>query len=461
VKSCKSTLAPSERRCRRFAGRFLSPALSLAQVPSEVRGSVIDAERETERFATIVRLGIVLLIGALFVALVIVTGRFRPYVAVIYGVNLALSLLAALTANRRVYRPWLPWVLTTLDVVVFLAVIELGPAGRRLPENYTPALVGVWALFVLLAVVSLRGSAILMLYATILATLGLGTHLFAPAGTAAATVDLGPVFDPSRNALRLALLSSTGLVLGASALRAKRTLLRAAALARERANLARYLPARVVSLLAERDLDELRRGRIQQAAILFVDIRGFTAMSEWLSPIGVATLLNSFRDRATRAIERHGGVVDKFIGDAVMGLFGVPEPGNADARAAISAARDLLGSITRWSAKRSREGRLPVRVGVGVHFGTVFAGVLGHEGRLEFTVIGDTVNVAQRVEALTKDIGIDLLVTGDALQAAYGVVGSDFSCYGWRFIRTQLLQGRNSPIALFTLDVSEAPQHGR
>jgi hypothetical protein len=81
VKSCKSMLSPIERRCRRFAGRFLSSTHSLAQVPSAVRGSVIDAERETERFATIVRLGIVLLIGALFVALVIVTGRFRPYVS--------------------------------------------------------------------------------------------------------------------------------------------------------------------------------------------------------------------------------------------------------------------------------------------------------------------------------------------------------------------------------------------
>lgn len=431
--------------------RILSWAWSVTQVPIEVRGSVVDAERETERFAAFVRLGIVILIGGVLVALLVVTGSFAQFVAVIYGVNLALSLLGAVILNRRIYRRRLAWVLTTLDVIVFLAVIELGPAGRSLPGNYTPLLTGVWALFVLFALVSLRGSAIMMLYATALTTLGLSAHLFTQSMTTVypdAVIDLAPQFNPERNALRLALLASTGLVLAISALRAKRTLSRAAALARERANLARYLPAPMVGLLAERDVAELRRGRIQPAAILFADIRGFTAMSESLSPIDVATLLNSFRDRAARAIEQHGGIVDKFIGDGVMCVFGVPEPRNADARAALSAAEDLLGLTRRWSAERSREGHPPIRVGIGVHFGTVFAGVLGYEGRLEFTVIGDAVNVAQRVEALTKEIGVDLLVTEEVLQAAFGD-GLNFS--GWLFIRPEPLRGRASPIGLFTV----------
>jgi hypothetical protein len=113
-------------------------------------------------------------------------------------------------------------------------------SGRSLPGNDTPALIGVWALFIPFAVVSLRGSAILMIYATVLATLGLGMHLFAqPIAISSADVplDLGPLFQPERNALRLALLASTGLVLAISVLRAKQTLSRATSLARERANL--------------------------------------------------------------------------------------------------------------------------------------------------------------------------------------------------------------------------------
>jgi Adenylate and Guanylate cyclase catalytic domain len=151
--------------------------------------------------------------------------------------------------------------------------------------------------------------------------------------------------------------ASTGLVLAISALRAKQTLSRAASLARERGNLSRYLPGPMVELLAERDITELRAGRLQPAAILFADICGFTAMSERLSPIEVATLLNSFRNRVARAIERRGGIVDKFIVDAVMGVFGLPEPGTTDARAALLAARELLGLVKNWNAERSCEGQ--------------------------------------------------------------------------------------------------------
>jgi adenylate cyclase len=436
---------------------FYSRARLITQVPVEVRGSVIEAERESERFATFVRLGIVILIGGVLAALLILTRRFAPYVAVIYGINLAVSLLGALSLNRRIYRPWLSWVLTTLDVTVFLAVIELGPVGRSLPGNYTTALIGVWALFILFAVVSLRGSATLMIYATALTTLGLAAHLVArPVNTAYLDTagDLEPLFDSAPNILRLALLSSTGLVLAISALRARQTLSRAASLARERANLSRYLPAPIVGLLAECDASELRRGKIQRAAILFADIRGFSAMSERLSPIDVAALLNSFRAQATRVIERQGGIVDKFIGDAVMGVFGVPDAGNADAKAAVLAARHLLELIDLWSAERVRDGQQSIRVGIGAHFGTVFAGVLGYEGRLEFTVVGDAVNIAQRVEALTKEIGVDILVTEDVLQAAFGD-GTDFQDSGWQFVCRQPLRGRNSPVGLFSCRVPE------
>lgn len=440
-------------RFRHLAGSFLSSVRSVTQVPIEVRGSVIEAERQTERFATFVRLGIVILIGLVFAALGFVTGRFVPYIAVIYCINLALSLLGALTMHPRIYRRWLAWVLTTFDVIIFLAIIELGPIARSLPGNYSPTLIGAWALFILFAVVSLRGSAIMMIYATALVTLGFGIRLFAqpiPISSADVTLDLAPLFGPERNALRLALLATTGLVLAISALRAKQTFSRAASLARGRANLSRYLPTPLVELLAEHDVTELRRGRLQTAAILFADIRGFTAMSERLSPIEVAALLNSFRDRVARAIEGQGGIVDKFIGDGVMGVFGLPEPRATDAVAALVAARRLLASVNNWSAERSREGLHSIRVGIGVHYGKVFAGVLGYEGRLEFTVIGDAVNVAQRVEALTKEINADLLVTEDVLQAA-----TELTEFAWKFICRQPLRGRNSSVGLFTLSGSD------
>ena len=106
------------------------------------------------------------------------TGRFYVAVAAVYALNLGLSCLAVLGAQHQVYRPWLRWVLTTLDVVVVLAVIELGAYGRILPGNYTPAITATWALFLLLALTSLRSSAILMVCATCLVAVGLGSFLF-------------------------------------------------------------------------------------------------------------------------------------------------------------------------------------------------------------------------------------------------------------------------------------------
>ena len=119
---------------RYLAGLF-AEFRDISAVPSAVRSNVLKAEEESERFAALVRLIVLLLIGALLGALMLATGRFYVAVAAVYALNLGLSFLAVVGAQRQVYRPWLRWVLTTLDVVVVLAVIELGPYGRILPGN--------------------------------------------------------------------------------------------------------------------------------------------------------------------------------------------------------------------------------------------------------------------------------------------------------------------------------------
>ena len=134
-------------------------------------------------------------------------------------------------------------------------------------------------------------------------------------------------------------------MLALAVFRARLTLVRAVTTARERGNLARHFAQPVASILAAQSSAALRQGQQQPATVLFADIRGFTAMAEALAPADLARLLSAFRRRATRAIERHGGIVDKFIGDAVMAVFGVPEPGPNDARNALHAAVELLSEI--------------------------------------------------------------------------------------------------------------------
>jgi adenylate cyclase len=206
-----------------------------------------------------------------------------------------------------------------------------------------------------------------------------------------------------------------------------------------------------VPLLAEADVAALKQGRRQQAAILFADIRDFTARSESSDPRAIAEFLASFRGRATRAIEAHGGIVDKFVGDDVMGVFGVPIATPADAANALAAGQALQAEVAAWNKKRLRAGRRPVAIGIGIHYGQVFAGVIEGGERLEFTVIGDAVNTARRIEELTKTTGWPLLVSAELLEAAKTPAPSR-DCQP---LPVRMVRGRKESLQLFAPVCSE------
>src|SRR5215204_1081270 len=160
------------------------------------------------------------------------------------------------------------------------------------------------------------------------------------------------------------------------------------------------------------------RGRRQEAAVLFADIVGFTKLAERLAPEAIGQILTLVRQLQREAIEQAGGVVDKFIGDAVMAVFGVPEPDPRAALAALKAAAAIEQHVAAWNEARIRSGEPPVRVGIGIHHGDVFVGAVGDAKRLEFTTLGDTVNDAQRCERLTRETGVSIVVTRAVLEAA-------------------------------------------
>jgi adenylate cyclase len=170
------------------------------------------------------------------------------------------------------------------------------------------------------------------------------------------------------------------------------------------------------------------------------------ALSETLDPEAIAEFLGSFRCRATRSIEPRGGIVDKFVGDDVMGVFGVPIATPRDAANALAAGRALLAEIATWNEKRRCAGRRPVSIGIGIHYGQVFAGVIEGGKRLEFTVIGDAVNTAQRIEELTKTTGWPLLVSTELLEATKTPCPTgDFQP-----LPAQVVRGRKEALQLFT-----------
>lgn len=185
---------------------------------------------------------------------------------------------------------------------------------------------------------------------------------------------------------------------------------------RTRASLARYFSPNVADHITD-SKQLLGSVREQEVAVLFVDIVGFTKLCEQSSPQEVITLLRDYHDRLGEAVFDNNGTLDKYMGDGLMATFGTPVPKPDDARNALQCALDMLEELRVWNAERSAMGVQPVRIGVGLHYGMVIAGDIGNERRLEYSVIGDTVNIANRLEQLTRDLPTPLIVSDSLVRA--------------------------------------------
>jgi class 3 adenylate cyclase len=159
-------------------------------------------------------------------------------------------------------------------------------------------------------------------------------------------------------------------------------------------------------------------GERHEVAVLFSDLRGFTKYAEHLPPEKLVTELNSYIDAMLPEIHKEGGVVDKYIGDSIMVVFGIPRPGTDDAARAIRAARGMQRALRKHNRDRHGLALPPLVQGIGVHFGPVVAGHIGTRERLQFTVIGDVVNLASRLESATKDHNVAVLISRAAVDAA-------------------------------------------
>jgi adenylate cyclase len=185
---------------------------------------------------------------------------------------------------------------------------------------------------------------------------------------------------------------------------------------RTRASLARYFSPNVVDHLSG-PKQLIGVVREQEVAVLFADIMGFTKMCENSSPDAVVALLRNYHDRLGQAVFDNNGTLDKYIGDGLMATFGTPEPSPKDARNSLQCALDMITALTVWNAERSAAGEASVRVGIGLHYGLVIAGDIGNERRLEYSVIGDTVNIASRLEQLTRTLETPLVVSDSLIKA--------------------------------------------
>ncbi len=219
---------------------------------------------------------------------------------------------------------------------------------------------------------------------------------------------------------------------------------------RARANLSRYLAPSMVDALAKTD-EPFGPPRVQPVAVLFADMVGFTRLAASEQPEAVFQLLRAFNGQLARTVFDNGGTLDKFTGDGIMATFGTPAPTGRDAANALTCARAIAAGLAEWNRARVAIGAPAIRVGIGVHWGDALMGTIGDEHRLEFAVVGDTVNVASRLETLSRELDADVAAS-DALVAMAREQGGAVDGFVAR--GPQALRGRSEPVAVWTLSLA-------
>lgn len=424
-------------------------------MPSALDGLIGEAERRAERVISVVRVGVGIALGASFAAAV--SGRPADDMLLSNQVAIAgstifayfaLGAAAFVLSAPRLYRRWYSFLFVTADALFLHAGVYLAIVNTGITANYATALPNVWILPILVAIGAMRYSPLLQAYAMTVLVGGFvyvmlpGTNWNEIVGMAP-PVAINPFFSLQPNGIRLTMLALAGAVLVVAVWRTRRLLREALEESRRRQSLTRYLPSEVARMVESDTGGSLRAGRDQTVVVLFVDIRDFTARVETLPPGAVVRFLDRFRGELGAATAATGGVIDKFIGDGALVVWGVPEPKKADAANAVRCAVDIVSRMEAWSAELAAAGEPPVRVGVGVHMGAAFVGAVGGEARLEFTVLGDTVNVAARVERATKAAGAAILVTEPVRDAA------GLSRAEWQPLPAVAVRGRRAAVAVF------------
>jgi adenylate cyclase len=163
-------------------------------------------------------------------------------------------------------------------------------------------------------------------------------------------------------------------------------------------------------------------GTKKDVTVFFSDIRGFTDFSEGHTPEEVVSMLNEYFEVMVAIISKNGGIVDKFIGDAIMAVWGVPNKSENDTKNAVRACLQMRIALNELNQTRIEKGLTPINIGMGLHAGEVISGQIGSSERMEFTIIGDTVNTASRIEGATKSFGSDLLLSKEVVEK----IGDEF-----------------------------------
>jgi adenylate cyclase len=212
---------------------------------------------------------------------------------------------------------------------------------------------------------------------------------------------------------------------------------------RVKSTMARYMDPSIADQLLQQGAEVLG-GSAKLATILFADIRGFTSLTEELGPSATVTFLNEYFTIMVDCIQDQGGMLDKFVGDAIMAIFGLPMAHDDDEDRSVRAAIAMLTALAAWNRDRVAEGKKAVDIGVGLNSDVIVSGNIGSPKRMDYTVIGDGVNLASRLESACKQYGTKILVSEYTFQRLRGT-------YRTREIDRVIVKGKSEPVGIYEI----------
>ena len=439
------------------AKRALAALLAQPAAPARIRAAVEAYEAHSERI-----IGWFQLAGVgLFITLYAATyAAFDVHMGV-EPAPAALAVYAAFTAWRLTVSygeglaRWQQYASAAIDVAVLTAMIWAFPFQYGEPPALYLKAPSLLYVFILIGLRALRFDPGQVLFTGLLAVLGwCALTLYAGFQGAPLTGDY-PTYMSSLSLLpgaeleKIAAIAAFTFVLALGIHRARTLLFRTATEETAAADLSKFVGRDAAQLIrSSRDGVQAGDGETRLAAIMFIDLRGFTPATKGMAAKDVIALLQEYQSRLLPVIERGGGSVDKFLGDGILVSFGAARASSRESADAVETALAVSAEAARWRADRIRAGQAPLALGVALSVGDIVYGAVGHDDRLEYTVIGDAVNIAAKLEKHAKVANAEIIASKETLVRARA---QGFSGAPVRELNAALVDGAAASVDLVVL----------
>jgi len=431
------------------------------KLPERVLDAIRVQQNASERLVGWFQLAVVLLFGILYTASPKALSTGTPFEPVpwVLSVYLALTVFRLVYSYRRSLSIPLLYFSVIIDMGLLLGMIWTFHVQYQQPAPFylkTPTLLYV---FIFIALRALRFEARYVIAAGLFAAVGwilLAAYaIFMAGGFGRITRDY--VYYMTSNSIligaeldKVITIITVTAILAVAISRARSLLIRSVAESAAAHDLSRFFAPEIARQITAAELEATAgQGQVRNAAILNTDIRGFTKVAAEVQPDALMQILAEYQSRLVPIIQRHGGAIDKFMGDGIMATFGAAVTTDRFAADALRAVDDILLAVESWKTDCARQGRPVLEIGAAVATGSVIFGAVGDATRLEYTVIGDAVNISAKLEKQTKKEGVRALCTVETYRMA-GAQGYQPTSIG-PLLENRIVEGLAEPVDIIVV----------